>query len=242
MKKLFFCSAIVALATLLFSCSKDDRYPQTFVKDSFVIGEVKMFTAAGEVTDKAKIARFVKSSGNCVVGSGMIENQIPPFIQEEQMYKDASYEIVFHSDTKGEVVTRNDDGKTFAHPFELLARNGYSIINMKDTVGQMNDLTIKVPKLLCTPVVISREVSGTKEFITCYYPIFVKTYPDRIEVVVMSYMESTCPAGSNSRIVNLYLGSNNLFNREYLEYVKQPNLYKNDTIAFKESSIVFRRK
>lgn len=227
---------LIAMVLTAISCSKKVEYPRKYTQSEFINGEVKMFTKAGKVTNSQEIDKFVERVRN----HHMISN--PPAYADA--FDDASFmmhlfniEITLTSDTEGIISEISNDYQPIN--FNLIKKDGYYLINMSDTIVDYN--YFENPKYKCRPEIIERIPRPMFLDIVKYLiPIYIKKTDDEILIPIVSYMERSYSIENNLIGQTISSPINNLITNDYLLFIQNPSYNLTDTLAFKESYIVFK--
>lgn len=233
---LFFLISFIFLASC--SDSVDEGFPKKYTQQAYVGGEIKMFTQNGEVTDKSVIEKFTK---------GIQESYLDI---DQEVYDNFDVDIIFNSENNGVVVIPSDDiEEEKSLEFSLKEMDDYYNICMNDTIVSAFSSSYKeeYSRYKCFPEYIDTTYylmgRGIDIIYTHLRPLYVKKSRDEIRVCFVSFKEVKYINGEFSRMRSRG-PINNLINEEYLLSIQ--NLYEGwpveytDTIAYKESYIVFR--
>jgi hypothetical protein len=227
----------VALVLTAISCSKKDEYPRKFIRSEFLNGEVKMFTKTGKVTDRQVIDQFVERVKDFALNSSNPPVNVYSFDDASFMMNHYNMEITLTSDTEGIITIISNDYQPIN--FYLTKKNDYYLISMSDTVVDYN--YIENPKYTGRPEIVERIPRPMGLDIVKYLmPIYIKKNDDEILVCVVSYMERSY--STDSQLVSQAISApiNNLINNDYLLFIQNPSYNLIDTMAYKESYIVFK--
>lgn len=226
----------IGLVLTAISCSKKDEYPRKYTQSEFLNGEVKMFTKTGKVSNSQEIEKFVERARN------LRNSTNPPAYSDA--FDDASYmmhhyniEITLTSDTEGIITIISNDYQPIN--FNLTKKDDYYLISMIDTIVDYN--YVKNPKYKCSPEIVERIPRPMFLDIVKYLrPIYIKKNSDEILVSIVSYIERSYRFNDPFFDQEISSPINNLIDNDYLLLIQSPSYNSTDTLAFKESYIVFK--
>lgn len=227
---------LLAVTTLLFSCENDSFSPRKYTKYAFIPGEVRMFTRNGEITDKETIKKFENRVRNVFLNSIYSDNKVFSFNDDSKSYDEYDFELFFKQETSG-IVTYKDDQNEKTVKFNLHSNSGYQTIYLQDTVT--NIYYKEDPMFLCKPDIIKTIPIFGGDIVKYLRPIYVKRMNDGYAICLVSYM-TTSYSNNEMRSIEINGVSNNLLSNDYLNSLKKQPSYIADTIAFKESYILFK--
>lgn len=230
-KLLFF----IALVLTAISCSKKDEYPRKYTRSEFLNGEVKMFTKAGEVTNRQVIDKFVERVKSFALNSS--PTIVASFDDASFMMHHFNLEITLTSDTEGIITRLSNDNQLIN--FNLIKKDDYYLISIRDTVVDYN--YFENPRYKCSPEIVETIPRPMGLDIVKYLiPIYIKKNNNEILVSIVSYMERSY--SSDNQLYSQYISSpvNNMITNDYLLFMQNPSYNLIDTLAFKESYIVFK--
>lgn len=232
---------IVLFVGLIFliSCTKDNDYPKKYTRVDFISGDVRLFTNAGEVTDKEQIVKFVNGVKRYAIARGVSENIVNSFDVDLNFMSNDDIEILFTSATKGVFRTKyNADNEYESIEFNLIDKEGYSLLSLNKVVRNIYE---QDPIFKCSPEFIGYGPLpgglGISEF---KYPFYIKKNGDEILFCITSFMEKCNNSNNTLRKMRICGATNNLINEEYLNELQSPSRYVIDSVAFKESYIRFK--
>lgn len=239
MRSIFFFLA----ATLLFalsSCSEDDNYPQKFSRYEFSSGEVKMHTKTGVVTDAQVISQFTNGIRNYFLNSENLLDYVYSFNDDINQFENYDLELIFSSEIKGELSFKSKDAEAIEKiKFNLVKKDDYYIVSMQDTV--VSSLYSENARFKCRPEMVKREpIPMGGEIVSYLRPLYIKKGKDEISVCIVSYMENSY---FNNELVGIAISGpeNNLINTDYLMGLMNTSEGRVDSIAYKESFIIFKK-
>jgi hypothetical protein len=227
----------MALVLTAFSCSKKDEYPRKYVRSEFLNGEVKMFTKGGKVADKQEIDEFVERVKKFALNSSNPPANVYSFDDASFMMHHYNIEITLTSDTEGIISIISNDYQPVN--FNLIKKDDYYLISMSDTVVDYN--YVENPKYKCSPEIVERiPLPMALDIVKYLMPIYIKVDDDEILICVVSYMERNYSIENNLIGQTISWPINNMINNDYLMFIQNPSYNLIDTLAFKESYIVFK--
>jgi len=227
----------ISLVLTAISCSKKDDYPRKYTKYEFISGEVKMFTKAGKVTNRQVIDKFVERVRNFALNSSNPPAYVYSFDDASFMMHHYNIEITLTSDTEGIITIISNDYQPIN--FNLIKKDDYYLISMSDTVVDYN--YVENPRYKCSPEIVERIPRPMFLDIVKYLrPIYIKKNDDEILVCIVSYMERSYSLDNQFYSQTISAPINNMITNDYLLFMQNPSYNLIDTLAFKESYIVFK--
>jgi len=225
----------IALVLSAISCSKKDEYPRKYTRSEFVNGEVKMFTKAGEVTNRQVIDKFVERVRSFALNS--TPTIVASFDDASFMMHHFNIEITLTSDTEGIITRLSNDNQLIN--FNFIKKDDYYLISIRDTIVDYN--YFENPRYKCSPEIVETIPRPMGLDIVKYLiPIYIKKNNNEILICIVSYMERSY--SSDNQLYSQYISSpiNNMITNDYLLFMQNPSYNLIDTLAFKESYIVFK--
>ena len=229
---------LLCLSMFVFSCSKKNNYPKSFTRQEFISGEILMYTKTGKVADEAKISKFAHRIRNHfmnIPGSG----EIYSFEDDINSFDDFDIELVFQTETSGEVILNSiipADRKTIK--FILRKQEDYYIASVQDTIISYS--YSEDPRHKCKPEIIKREpVPPGGEKVYYLRPFYIRKDKNEVCLYIVSYMANSY---FSDELTGIFISGavNNMINEDYLAGLSKTAEGRVDTIVFKESYIVFR--
>jgi hypothetical protein len=229
----------LTIVITMFSCSTDKNYPQKYSRSEFSSGVVKMYTKTGEVTDAQVINQFSEEVRNFFLNVENAPEYVYSFDDDIDKYEDYNLEIIFSSETKGEISFKSNDSETNETiKFNLIKRDDYYVLSIQDTV--VSSFYSENPRFKCVPEITNRTpIPMGGEIVSFLKPLYIKKTDDEIYLFIVSYMEKKY---FNNELNGIAIEgvSNNMINMDYLEGLKYTNQGWVDSIAYKESFIIFK--
>ncbi len=230
---------VICLTSILLSCSDDKDFNKKYTRQEFVSGDIKMFTNSGEVTDETEIDKFTEGIRNSFLTNPLDQKEVYSFDDDIDVYDNYNIELMFYSENSGEVKMKSDEtGEEELIKFNLKEQDDYSIISLQDTIETY--FLDENERYKCVPEIISRKpLPMSMEIVTYLRPIYVKKIDDEIRIYIVSYMENKY---SNNELwgQDISGATNNMISEDYLNNLKNMSEHWTDTIAYKESYIVFK--
>ena len=228
----------IALVLAPISCSKKEYYPRKYTRYEFISGEIKMFTKAGNVTNRQVIDNFVERVRNFALNSSNPPTNVYSFDDAGFMMHHYNIEITLTSDTEGIISIVSNNYQPIN--FNLIKKDDYYLISMRDTVVDYN--YVENPRYKCRPEIVERIPRPMFPDIVKYLtPVYIKKNGDEILVCIVSYMERSYSL--DYQLYGQYISTpvNNMITNDYLLFMQNPSYNLIDTLAFKESYIVFKQ-
>lgn len=235
-------SLLFIFIIVFISCSKENDYPKKFTRKEFISGDIKMFTNSGQVLNEHEILEFAERVRSFFLGNSFLApDYVYSFEDDINVYDAHDVEFILFSDSKGEVVIKsNDTQQERTLRFTVKRQSDYSIISAQDTITSY--INEENPIFKCTPEIVFRRplpaTSGYTEEVKFLRPFYVKIKGDEIHLCITSYMNNQY-YNNQFRSISILGARNNLINEEYLQSLQSPSYNLIDTIAYKESYIVF---
>lgn len=235
MKKISLFSA--AMLMIIAACT-NDKFPREYSRGEFVEGDVRLFTETGESTDIDEIADFEKRVREFFMRKSTPPAYVYSFQDDINFMSEGEMEIVFDSETSGLIRVRPDEMSEYEITgFDLTTKDDFYIISLHDTV-ETNSYILN-PYLKCTPEIIDQ--SPVPGGLTRYLkPLYVKKEDDRVLVCIVSYMRVGY-LNEDLQEISILGANNNLINEGHLPEHVNAQAGWSDSIAYKESFIVFKR-
>ena len=227
---------IAALLLVLCSCTKDN-FPKKFTQHEFLNGKVKLFTKTGEVTNNNEIVKFTERIRNYFLNSWNAPNYVYSFDDDKDLMDTYNIEITLTDEANGIIRILSDNPNENQNiNFDLIKKDNYYLISMKDTIA--THFYTENSHLKCTPEIIERiPVPGGE--VKYLRPLYIIKETDELLLCIVSYMEN---GYSNDELKNISIvgAKNNMINEYYLLNLKNTSESWVDSIAFKESYIIFK--
>lgn len=227
----------ISLVLTAISCSDKDDYPRKYTRYEFFSGEVKMFTKAGEVTNNQEIGKFAERVRDFSLNTPNPPDYVYAFNDDRGIMEDYEIEITLSSDTEGIISIISNDNQPLN--FNLLKKDDFYVISMRDTIEAYNYL--ENPRYKCSPEIVERTpIPMAGELVRYLKPIYIKKRDDDILICIVSYMERSYYSDNQFRSQSISGPVNNMITNDYLLFIQNPSYSLIDTLAFKESYIVFK--
>ena len=222
----------------MISCTKDNNYPKKFTRFDFQNGEVRLVAKSGEITNNEEIIKFVESVRSFVISNENGTGYVYSFEDDMNFMEENDIEIVFTSETKGTIKMKSDNNEYQTTEFKLIKKDDFYVVSLNEVVESYN--YIENPRFKCTPEIIERVPLPGGEIVKYRKPLYIKKNGDEILVCIVSYMEKSYFTDNSLRSVSIYGATNNMINEEYFNQIQGSNYNLIDSIAFKESFILFK--
>lgn len=222
----------------MISCTKDNNYPKKFTRFDFQNGEVRLDAKSGEITNNEEIIKFVESVRSFVISNENGTGYVYSFEDDMNFMEENDIEIVFTSETKGTIKMKSDNNEYQTTEFKLIKKDDFYVVSLNEVVESYN--YIENPRFKCTPEIIERVPLPGGEIVKYRKPLYIKKNGDEILVCIVSYMEKSYFTDNSLRSVSIYGATNNMINEEYFNQIQGSNYNLIDSIAFKESFILFK--
>ena len=207
----------LVLLILLFSCKKDQDFtPKTYVYQDYTIGQIKLITNTGPITDTSIINNFL--------------HRIPYFKWfSEPSDFEKGLEIELITNTSGRM--KNYLGDYF--DLNITRKNGMLYLEGTDTlVDSYSSIFIKNERFKYFPLYYKEYPNGDFSHVECTYVIEegdiiympILYYYEKFKVPYMTTMEN----------------ANNEFDEKYLFEIQSDTIV--DTIAYQDSRIIYKLK
>ena len=227
----------ISLVLTAISCSDKDDYPRKFTRYEFFSGEVKMFTRDGEVTNNQEIDKFTERVRVYSLSSSNPPDYVYSFDDDIDIMEDYEIEIIFSSNTEGIISIISNDNHTVN--FNLIKKDDFYVISMRDTVEAFNYIENPIYKF--SPEIVKRTpIPLAGELVRYLKPIYIKKNNDEILICIVSYMERSYYSDNQFRSQSISGPVNNMITNDYLLFIQNPSYNLIDTLAFKESYIIFK--
>lgn len=227
---------IAALMLILSSCTEDD-FPKKFTQYEFINGKVRMFTKAGEVINDNEIEQFTERIRSYFLNSWNAPTYVYSFDDDKDLLDTYRLEIILTAEAEGTIRILSDNPNENQNmDFELIKKDNYCLISMQDTVVTYS--YTENPRLKCTPEIIERiPVPGGR--VIYLRPLYIIKENDELRLCIVSYMEN---GYFNDELTSISIlgATNNLINGDYLSDLKTSGENRVDSIAYKESYIIFK--
>jgi hypothetical protein len=228
-------AASLILTTI--SCSKKTDYPRTYTLYEFSSGEVKMFTKTGEVYNNQEINKFTERVRGYYLNSPNPPDYVYSFDDDKDIMEDYDIEITFSSINGGTISVISPDNQTIN--FSLAEREGFCVISMQDTIEAYN--YTENPRYECSPEIVERiTIPMAGELVRYLKPLYIMKNNDEILICIVSYMERSYYPDNQFRSQSISGPANNMINNDYLLFIQNPSYNLTDTLAVKESYMVFK--
>ena len=133
---------------------------------------------------------------------------------------------------------KSDNNEYQTTEFKLIKKDDFYVVSLNEVVESYN--YIENPRFKCTPEIIERVPLPGGEIVKYRKPLYIKKNGDEILVCIVSYMEKSYFTDNSLRSVSIYGATNNMINEEYFNQIQGSNYNLIDSIAFKESFILFK--
>jgi hypothetical protein len=217
---------LAIFALLASSCSKDENTSRKLTRTEFREGKIRVFTSSGEVADNGAIDRFVSTFPKSY-----------SFKEDITVLESFDFEIELLSNNEGRLNPKI--GKPVG--FTIQRKDGVAYFILQDTV--------KTPcytvdeRFKCQPVILKREPislsTGYSEFVTFLRTLYGREVNGEVHLSIISVMEKKYFDG----VLKAYSfdgTQNNMTSESYLDKIKSLAKGWTDTIAYKESHIIFK--
>lgn len=236
---------LLVLFSLLFVCCGDDDDSYVYKKSHFVSGKVRMFTQNGEVKDELIIQKYTNRTREFFLNKDYSSGDVYSFDDDIKVFDDYDAEFIFDAPNNGIVVGRIGNYAPVSLGFTMKQKDGYSTISLNDTLNTYMSHNADYNTLIykCRPYYIDKvsvmTSSGYTDRVTYLRPLYIKKTKGEIRLYFTSFMQSSY---YGSQRIRTYISgpTNNMINEEYLKKLRDVNENGTDTIAYKESYIVFR--
>lgn len=214
------------------SCEKEEGYPQTLQKASFIEGTTRMFTNRGEVFDTSIINSYIRRFQDDLY---MIWKIRPSLDSNFLEYDKCRFKIMLVSKSRLNILY--DDGKV--QPYNLQRQNR-ALYLVKDTLVTTSFL-FDYEWLKFKPIIVKTEPAFPAGTIITFKPsIFVYETNGEMQFPIVSCIANRIPHTSLSQGYSTwYLRQNNTISEAFLDKITTTT-QSTDTIVFKESRIVFK--
>ncbi len=227
---------VVALIMLfiIYSCKKDDFSPKNYEKTRFEDGDIHLYAKGGEVTDQTKIDGFINRITSDFAMFNMNISLDSNFVE----YDNANFSFEIISQSKARFTL----GNGLVRDYTLKRMDG-AIYFIQDSIAETTEnLAYEEVWAKFKPHIVSTEevISGQ---VTKYKPtIYAYEVNGEIQFPILSFMGVYMPSITfygYSEEVRMRI--QNSISESFLNRIKI-GTYPNDSIAFRESRIVFSEK